>query len=392
MSHRQRKAVFALTAALVAILWSTVVAFAQSGVWMVISSPNTGSTKYNDLLAIAPVSANDIWSVGYHNTDSAGPLDCKTRTLAEHWNGSKWSIVSTPNAATGFGDYDPLEGVATVSTSDVWAVGYSGNCNSIAEKTLIEHWNGSSWSIVPSPNPYTSQELHGITAVSANDIWAVGEYYSQSKNGGMYGPLIEHWNGTMWSKVAAPVNGGLLYGVTALADNNVWAVGEIITSGGSYILHWNGTKWSIVTSPQPPNGNTYFLNSVTAVSASNIWAVGTDFYNNGEGIANKAMIEHWDGSSWTLVSGVGADFLNGVTALSATNVWAVGGDGYGLSFVEKWNGTQWVRMSSPNPGNGDAFDAVAAIPTSGDVWAVGEYYEATSPYTSQTLVEQCMAC
>lgn len=386
MAYRQRKAVFALTAALVAILWSTALAFAQGGVWTVISSPNTGSTKYNDLLAVAPVSTNDIWSVGYHNTDNAGPEDCKTRTLAEHWNGSSWSIVSTPNVAKGIGDYDPLEGVAAVSTNNVWAVGYSGNCNSLAEKTLIEHWNGAKWSIVPSPNPYTSQELHGITAVSANDIWAVGNY-----DGVQYGPLIEHWNGAVWSKVATPANGGFLYGVTALASNNVWAVGEMVAVGGRQILHWDGTRWSIVTSPQPPNGNTYFLTSVAAVSASNIWAVGTDFYNSGEGIANKAMIEHWDGSSWTLVSGVGADNLNGVTALSATNVLAVG-ELAGLSFVEKWNGTQWVRMSSPNLGNGDALQAVAAIPTSGDVWAVGESYEAISPYTSQTLVEQCIAC
>ncbi len=387
MSHIQRKAMFTLTTALVAILWSTAVVFAQSGVWTVIASPNTGgSKKANELLAVAPVSTNDIWSVGYHNTDSSNGLNCKARTLAEHWNGNSWSIVSTPNPAKSLGSYDPLEGVAAVSTDNVWAVGYSGNCNSW-EKTLIEHWNGTKWSIVPSPNPYTSQELHGITAVSANDIWAVGSY-----NGVQYGSLIEHWNGSVWSMVATPANVGFLYGVTALASNNVWAVGETITIGSSYILHWNGTRWSIVAGPPPPNGNTYFLNSVVAVSASNVWAAGADFYVYGEGIANRAMIEHWDGSSWRLVSGAGGDYLGGITALSATNVWAVGFDGYGQSFVEKWNGTQWVRMSSPNLGNGDVFDAVAAIPTSGDVWAVGQYGEATSPGASQTLVEQCKAC
>ncbi len=167
----QRKAVFALIVALLALLWSPVLAFAQSGVWMVISSPNQG-TRANQLLGVAPVSASDIWSVGNYN---AGPYTMSLRTLAEHWNGSSWSIVSTPNAATGSGDYDSLQGVATVSTSNVWAVGYSGNVNAAADQTLIEHWNGSAWSTVSSPNPYETQDLYGVAAVSESSIWAVGE-------------------------------------------------------------------------------------------------------------------------------------------------------------------------------------------------------------------------
>ncbi len=117
---------------------------------------------------------------------------------------------------------------------------------------------------------------------------------------------------------------------------------------------------------------------------------------SGEGYSYDTVIEHWDCSSWKLVLGVEpgySDRLSGVTALSATSVWAVGVTS-GLSFVEQWNGTQWARVSSPNVGNtsNNTFQAATAIPTTGDVWAVGEYYEATSPYQSRTLVEQCQAC
>ncbi len=383
MSHIQRKAVFALTVALLALLWSPALAFAQSGVWTVISSPNQG-TKDNQLLGVAPVSASDIWSVGNYN---AGPYTMSLRTLAEHWNGSSWSIVSTPNAAKAktTGDYDSLQGVATVSTSNVWAVGYSGNLSVAADKTLIEHWNGSAWSIVSSPNPYTTQDLYGVAAVSSSDIWAVGEGFSYSSG---YTTLTEHWNGTAWSEVSSP-GYVALRGVTVVASNNVWAV------GGSQILHWNGTSWSLVSSPQPPNGDGYQLDAVAAVSASNIWAVGYEEIAAGCGYVYDTLVEHWDGSSWQLAPGAnpnaGTTFLNGVTALSATSVWAVGIT-LGQSFVEKWNGTQWARVSSPNPSaTQDSLQAATAIPATGDVWAVGEDFNtATSSY--QTLVERCQAC
>ena len=381
MSHIQRKAVFALTVALLVLLWSTALAFAQSGVWKVISSPNQG-TKDNQLLGVAPVSSSDIWSVGNYN---AGPYTNSLRTLAEHWNGSSWTIVSSPNPAKKTGDYDSLQGVAAVSTSDVWAVGYSGTLSAAADKTLIEHWNGSAWSIVSSPNPYTTQDLYGVAAVSSSDIWAVGEGFSYSSG---YTTLTEHWNGTAWSEVSSP-GYVALRGVTVVASNNVWAV------GGSQILHWNGTSWSLVSSPQPPNGDGYQLDAVAAVSASNIWAVGYEEIAAGCGYVYDPLIEHWDGSSWKLAPGAnpnaGTTFLNGVTAISSTSVWAVGIT-LGQSFVEKWNGTQWARVSSPNPSaTQDSLQAATAIPATGDVWAVGEDFStATSSY--RTLVEQCQAC
>src|SRR5207253_1359432 len=83
-------------------------------------------------------------------------------------------------------------------------------------RTLVEHWNGSQWSVVPSPNGAGNNALNGVAAVSANDVWAVGSISNQT--------LIEHWDGTQWNIVPNPGN-GILYAASALSANDVWAVG-----------------------------------------------------------------------------------------------------------------------------------------------------------------------
>jgi hypothetical protein len=351
-------------------------AAASTGTFNVTSSPNQGSSN-NELLGVAAVSASNAWAIGYYQS---GTCVCNQRTLSEHWNGSTWSVVSTPNAGTSFGDYDVLRGTAALSESNVWAVGYAGNASSPNDKALIEHWNGAAWSIVPSPNPDYTQDLYAVSAASSRDVWAVGESFNYNPYG--YGALIEHWNGTTWSAVANPATTAL-YGVTAIASNDVWAVGY------GQILHWNGTKWSIV-----PNGaSAYDLQAIAAVSASNVWAVGYEQVGSGEGYYYYPAIEHWNGSTWSAVpgaTGYGQGYLFGVTAPSATSVWAVG-DKNGLSFAERWNGTGWQQVATPNVGtSNNTFQAAAA--DSGNIWAVGEWYRATSPYQAQTLAEECVSC
>jgi hypothetical protein len=361
------------------VLWSLPgAASATNRAFAVVSSSHHG-TNDNKLLGVAALSASEAWSVGYYQ---AGTCLCSHRTLAEHWNGTAWSIVPTPNAATGSGDYDSLQGTAALSPTDVWAAGYSGNASQDADRSLIERWQGTTWSIARSPNPYTSQDLYGIAAVSSDDVWAVGGFFNASPYG--YGALIEHWNGTRWSVVPNPATTAL-YGVTALTDNDVWAV------GGSQVLHWNGTAWSLVSSPP----GDYYLRSATGVSAADVWAVGYQLIPSGEGYYYADLVEHWDGQSWSVVRDASpypaySNYLNGVAALSATSVWAVG-TANGLSFAETWNGTRWTKVTSANVGtSNNTFEAAAA--NAGSVWAVGEWYRASSPYHARTLVEQCVGC
>jgi len=159
-------------------------------------------------------------------------------------------LLTLTSPTPGLGGY--LYGVTCASASDCWAVGfyyYSGSSN----HTLIEHWDGTLWSVVTSPNPDTSgiNILQAVTCASASECWAVGDY---SVVGG-YSTLVEKWDGTSWSIVTSPNNGSqnFLRGVTCASASDCWAVGG--QSGPQTLIeHWDGTLWSVVTSPNPGDG------------------------------------------------------------------------------------------------------------------------------------------
>jgi hypothetical protein len=147
--------------------------------WGIVPGPNLGAG--NSLNGVAARSASDVWAVGYDRTFTGA------QTLTEHWNGSTRTVVSSPNPGTS-GNY--LNGVSAISASDVWAVGSYTNSGSPAQ-TLVEHWDGTSWAIANSPNVGTnSNTLNGVAAVSAGDVWAVG----QSNIGGTEQTLVERYN------------------------------------------------------------------------------------------------------------------------------------------------------------------------------------------------------
>lgn len=343
----------------------------KCGTWSSIASPNRGSlSNYFD--DVAATTTKDVWAVG----DDA-ISDSATRTLIEHWDGSKWSIMASPSPLKTF---NYLTGVAAISSTDAWAVGsYSNNGPS---QTLIEHWNGSTWSTVASPNPSSSDGLVNITAISSNDIWADG------------GSLLIHWNGKNWSVVPTPSMPSSQSGMgkmTALSATNIWAIGAYYNQSNTllnFFEHWNGATWSIVPSP---NVSTYVnsLSGISAVSTNDIWAVGDEYPN--PNAYPLTIIEHWNGSSWSMVAApttpYNSDGLQSVTAISTNNVWAFGGYESALFtthlLIEHWNGQQWSIVPSPDAGSSPALSSSVRIPGTTSVWAVG--YEANSAGTNRTL-------
>lgn len=340
------------------------------GAWNVVPSPNNG---YSSLSGIATIAANDIWAVG--SSQPSNKIDSKT--LIEHWDGTSWSIVPSPNLPSG---NNGLSGVTAVSATDIWAVG-STQTNYGRNLALIEHWDGTTWSIVNGPSIPGSIFLNSVAAASATDIWAVGFSYEDHQGAS----IIEHWNGTKWSivpfwRLESPLNG-----VTVVSSNDVWAVGQNGASS-ELIAHWNGTAWSVV---KGAGGRLsyYSLNGVTAVSATDIWAVG--YYDpQNPPYESQLLIEHWNGTKWSVVPSAPANgaMLFAVGAVSATNIWAVGSDSTSngdiyATLTEHWNGTTWSIVRSPNPGNlPNSFNAVASVPGSNYVWAVG-----TTNYSGATL-------
>ena len=143
-----------------------------SGRWEKVTSPNVaGATSVsNELFGVAAVSENNVWAVGW-SQDPLGPPYFQ-RTLIQHFNGSTWNIVQSPNPSKDI--QSVLYSVFGKSADNVWAVGSSNN-GSAPTRTLIQHWDGTQWTIVPSPSPDSQlNELRSVTALSADNAWAVG--------------------------------------------------------------------------------------------------------------------------------------------------------------------------------------------------------------------------
>jgi hypothetical protein len=327
---------------------------------------------------VSATSAADAWAVGDQCPSCSNP-----GTLILHWNGTRWSIVSSPDPGS---TANVLNDVAAVSSSDAWAVGSFGNSVCSQSATVILHWNGAKWSQVKSPNAGACNRLDGINASSATSAWAVGQTCTFAVN--HCHTLIVRWNGTAWSRVVSPnpgADGRFLAGVSADSPSDAWAAGSYCTSSAlgvcpaqdTMLLRWNGTKWSQVPSPNP--GPLSSLDGVTAVSPTDAWAVGSYCTTTSCAVTDTLLLR-WNGTKWSQVPspspGPIDNSLNGVTAVSPTDVWVTGDycapkcGGHVRTLIMHWNGTAWTTVSSPDPGNINFLTGVAAT-ASGNAWTVG---------------------
>lgn len=325
--------------------------------WEVVASPNNGDYLNNELTDIDVVSPADMWAVGTMLVDA----------LALHWDGSIWTIVPTADIGDSFNAID-LNAVSAISSNDVWAVG-SYRIDQGPFRTLAEHWDGTRWSIVPTPNVgrYGNQ-LYAIDALSPDDIWAVGEDSS--------GMMALHWDGVEWSVIPNPgPEGGALQSVEAISANDVWAV------GGNTIQHWDGSSWSIVPHPDPGGAN---FTSVSGPAGNDVWAVGWYRFES-----YWPLIEHWDGVRWRVIAPYNAGAgptLSGVAATSRNNAWAVG-DNYSRLLTLHWDGSRWDSIPGASVGATERNLQAVAISPSGEAWAVGSYRDPTTQ-AKRTLVER----
>jgi hypothetical protein len=252
------------------------------------------------------------------------------------------------------------------------------------------------WHLVPSANhSYKNGEYDSLVAVaslSASDGWAVG---SGSKYPGNYfdHTLIERWDGVAWGHVHSPNTPdteSYLNGVAAVAPDDVWAVGGTDSIGPPYhalVEHWDGTSWSVFRTASA-EGTLY---GVAATGPDDVWAVGTDGY------PGPGLIEHWEGITWTATYLSMNAVLRSVTAVGPGDVWAVGyqynpadtdGD---FTLTMHFDGASWTEFPSPNPLKVHPQDqnwltSVSAV-GSDDVWAVGRYGDHDGGPLDDTLVE-----
>jgi len=372
-----------------------------TGSWRVVASPNvppdpTQTFLDNNLRGVDAITTDDIWAVGDLNW--YGHFD----PLALHWDGRQWTVVPTPQAPL---PQSRFHGVSGTASNDVWAVGNTYDPSyTVPGQTLIEHWDGAQWTLVPSPNPGgVVNELRAVAAVSASDAWAVGfcasDFYGSST-------LILHWDGTSWTQVPSPnpdaeTASNELYSVGAVAADDVWAVGRTYAgSAGAYAplaLHWDGATWSAIPT-LTLNGGGYgsFFWSVSGSSASDVLAVGATAIPAGfeGGVNHRAFAARWDGTAWSQITDI--TFLHspylstssnfyGVSAVARDFAWVVGED-TGDAWIFRWDGTSLNEVQAPDLPWYNTLYAVDALSTD-NAWAVGRFAIEGDP-GAKTLTER----
>ena len=382
-----------LSSGLLTVVTESTSGAATSG-WSVSTVPGSGTDDV--LLGTACTSGTQCFAAGV----TLGDLSSGNTTpipIIDSFDGSSWTYGT--GAPLPAGVEGGLFNITCASPVDCWAVGteteVDGNGNSIA--ALVENWNGTVWSVVPTPTPsgngVVGAFLQGITCTAPSECIAVG--YTTDINGGNLNDLIEQWNGTSWTIVPGPVTGQTydqLMRVECLSADNCWAVGNAgptqqepnflpIYPGAigdqGLIEHWDGSSWTVVPSTVEPSPGGGFLYGIECLSANDCWASGTVTDSTGQG--SGLLMEQWNGSAWTDVSSAvpapsgtsGGAILSSISCVGPAACWAAGsygsfggGGGNGFqpqAFIEYWNGSSWSIEPSPEVGPIDLLNSVSCV-------------------------------
>jgi hypothetical protein len=349
-----RSSVAAVVASLLAASVFTIAAAAPAQAachWSVV--PNHSPPGITGTLeGVAALSERDAWAVGSVQTER------RALPLAEHWNGTAWTVVPTPVDGR---HIRVLHDVSALAADDVWAVGTQIVRGTGAVHPLVEHWDGSAWSVLKDPRTRGARaELFAVSAGSPSNVWAVG-YREPTFTPG---PFVAHWNGTRWHVFRAPM-GTMLFDVVSRHSGAVWTVGSNPFGVEHALLARRvGAAWE--ATDVPPRA----LTALSWRRPFDAWAVG---YKPGVGPGFlQPLALHWNGHSWSATPTPElhqSAELRGVAGISPTRAWAVGVRNFKHPLLMHWNGSGWKVVYGPAI-NG-FLDDVVRIPGSHQLWAVG---------------------
>jgi YD repeat-containing protein len=284
------------------------------------------------------------------------------RTFAESWDGSAWKITYS-NLGT---STEPAVSCVGPSSCHIVATDAGGTAGTWG----LFSW-GSTFRAFVAPEGASSWKLRDVSCSSETACTAVGYAYVSGK----YKTLVERYDGTSWSiqKSIEPSEGNgfrAMSSVSCASSTHCLAVGE--AAGKPFAEEWDGAKWTPVSIPGSAEG---FLEDVSCVSATSCMAVGHHGWWEwmGESWQSSTLAVSWDGSEWSeietpepseelLVSGA---TLSGVSCLTTSSCIAVGSfsakgeaGAEERTLAEIWDGSEWVIQSSTSP---DVFSILAGI-------------------------------
>jgi hypothetical protein len=310
--------------------------------------------------------------------------DASNATLAEGWNGTGWSSQLTPSPQ---GSPDPqFTGVSCVIATSCVAVGqYTTDLGTAVgvQVAMSEGWDDTSWEQQTSPPVGGNGLFSGVSCSAATSCMAVGPGIPVQD-----GPVAETWNGTSWSIPPSPPyvdlgDEGVLSGVSCPGVICMTVGDEYNSSQGSDDETplgdlWNGSGWTLQTIPEPAGASTGALLSVSCPTSTDCTAVG-----NAD--PSEPLVENWNGTAWTVQTTSGTGTLTGVSCPTTHLCWAVGGNGSILA--EEWNGSAWTLQSIPTPAGATSTSlAAVSCPSASDCVAVGSYINVQN--MAMTLAEQ----
>lgn len=287
--------------------------------WSLQATPNPAESFSDVLNSVSCVSSSECMAVG---DSDKGPM-------ADEWDGSEWSALSTAgfngefesvfctsiSACTlvGFNGTQPvaarwdgskwksqealspagakqaqLNGVSCSSSTACTAVGWYKSSEGLV-LTLAERWDGSEWKIQTTPNVEKAENfLESVSCSSSTACMAVGRHYGIG--------LAESWNGTEW-KMVTTASGYPLSDVSCTASSACTAVGAVLGPKETVAERWNGSEWKVQSTPNPAESVRNSLEGVSCSSSNECTAAG--WTEDGSEL-ETTLVEHWDGSSWEI--------------------------------------------------------------------------------------------
>jgi hypothetical protein len=315
-------------------------------------APNAPANKSRGVLnGVACATANRCFAVGGYDAGNGSGK----RNLIEQWRDNKWAIASRLRRS---GSHESaLVDAACFSATRCFAVGtwsFEG-----VEHADIAQWNGSAWSFATVPhihgvNEVRRSRLLGVSCVRAKSCFAVGSYLDNRT----MKVLAMRFDGTRWSVVPTPppakpltyvslssvscASATVCNGVGRYGDAKVYGAEEGVSEVRA--MRWNGIRWLDVDSPSNA-GSPYDLAGIACPATDVCLAVGSA-RSSATG-QYRALVERWDGSAWTVVStGLTAvPALNAIVCRSRTACVAVGGRGKPI--VARMQNGSWTAASVP---------------------------------------------
>ncbi len=355
---RRSGAAWAGAVALAAVLFpatapafgSTAPAAAAATGWHINKTFASGST----IFSVSGAGKNDAWLAGQ---SASGAL------LTQRWNGHTWSAVPTPAGVTPVSDAV----VAGSSATNAWAF---ADVSANTLYTVALRWNGRHWTSYKFAN---SSVINAAAVFSTKDAWAFGGLYDNSA-----AAYVRHFNGSRWTTVSTPIRPN---DASAVSADDIWAVGQTVKSLGKAdqvfaAAQWTHGSWHLKSLPKLklPAGVSVTIPYIVALSASNVWV---DFaLSKGEGIYPGALLLHYNGKKWATVSvPYKSTFtLANLAPDGSGGIWIAATTNSGLDqYMYRLQAGHWSRALMPSD-SGDSTQVadVALRPGTTSAWAVGD--------------------